>query len=181
MPSPQASRRNLTKVVRLRGYDERSIIKDLIRQWALSPTLKCQLKTQAAFARRLGVSQQYVSKIAKWTLWRYFRSEIRETHWQSTTLEELDKARERRLDFYSAPEPQQQEPESIDPDFLEEGESSEETFAPEPRREYIPPEETHTVAEWEGPVGAPRVDLMEELRRELRRPTTIRFRIPGFF
>jgi hypothetical protein len=176
MPSPQASRRNLAKVRCLREYDEGLIIKDLIWQWVFLPTLKKQFKSQAAFARRLGVSQQYVSKVAKWTLWRYFHSEIRETYWQSTTLEEFDRARQRRLDSCYAPEPPEQEADTSDfeqtetgPDLSEESESNEETFA-SPRREQFWPGEMHTVAEW------------EEIRKYGRRPRqTIRFRIPGCF
>jgi hypothetical protein len=86
-------------------HSESLIIKDLIRQWVLLSALKGQFKTQCGLAQRLRVSQQYVSKIAKWALWHCLHNETGRTDWQRTTLEELDKARERRLGFDFHPEP----------------------------------------------------------------------------
>ena len=61
MPSPEASRRNLTKVKRLRSASESLIIKRLIWQSVVqSPN-----PTQREMGRQLGVSQPYVCKVVK--------------------------------------------------------------------------------------------------------------------
>jgi len=65
MPSPEASRRNLLKVRRVRWCNESQIIKRLIWQRLVASEKSREAKTQCEWARELGVSQQYVSQVAR--------------------------------------------------------------------------------------------------------------------
>lgn len=95
MPSPEASRRNLAKVKRLRWYNESQITKRLIWQWAMEPKGKRQPKTQSQWARELGVCQQYVSKVERRWVKEGFDFMLRLP--EAVTLNDLRKVRELRL------------------------------------------------------------------------------------
>jgi transcriptional regulator with XRE-family HTH domain len=170
------------RVWRPRWPNESQIIKHLIWQRVFQPE-KYRPQTQREWARELGVTQQYVSKIESRLKEGMYRLVCQGT---DATLDELRKARGVRLSRSDSPESETAERQSLPP---EEGTSSDPQFETSPPQPYVAPAEMHAVAGWEGPkqlepgpVGAPRLDLMEELRKELRRrPTTIRFRIPGCF
>jgi hypothetical protein len=95
MPSPEASRRNLEKVRRVRWYNESQIIKRLILQRLLAPEESREAKSQRRWARELGVTQQYVSKVERrWVKEGFdFMLQLPEV----VTLNDLRRVRELRL------------------------------------------------------------------------------------
>ena len=97
MPSPEASRRNLAKVERPRWYTESQIIKRLIWRWAMLSRKKRQPMTQRAWARTLGVTQQYVSKVER--RWVVEGMDTLISAGSRETLDDLHEAIERRLRF----------------------------------------------------------------------------------
>jgi hypothetical protein len=95
MPSPEASRRNLEKVRRVRWYNESQIIKRLIWQRLLAPEESREAKSQHQWARELGVTQQYVSIVERrWVKEGFdFMLQVAEV----VTLNDLRRVRELRL------------------------------------------------------------------------------------
>src|SRR5215471_11052793 len=91
MPSPEASRKNLAKVRRLRPAQESLIVKRLVWQWVLRTGPK---PTQRQLAGALGVSQPYIRKVAR--KWGTEGMSAMLANSQRVTLEDLAKARERR-------------------------------------------------------------------------------------
>jgi len=167
MPSPQASRRNLAKVKRVRWHNESQVIKQLIWQRVFQPE-KRQPQTQTEWARELGVTQQYVSKIERrWKEGMY--SLVRQG--TDATLDELRRARGVRLSHQDFP---------VSETAAGQGLAAEVQTSSTPPLEsnlplhYVPPAEMHTVAEWQ--------EIRKYGRHEYqRRRQAILFRIPGFF
>src|SRR5215472_14671635 len=91
MPSPEASRRNLAKVRRLRSAQESLIVKRFVWQWVLQTGPK---PTQRQLARELGVRQTYVREVAG--RWGKEGMPVMLGNPQRVTFEDLAKARARR-------------------------------------------------------------------------------------
>jgi hypothetical protein len=95
MPSPEASRRNLSKVKRVRWYNESQIIKRLIWQRLVEAGGQRYAATQREWANQLGVAQQYVSKIERRFVREGFDFMLRLPG--TVTLNDLHRVRELRF------------------------------------------------------------------------------------
>ena len=82
---------------RLRWYNESQIIKRLIWRWGMPPRKKRQPMTQRAWARTLGVTQQYVSKVER--RWVVEGMDTLISAGSRETLDDLQEAIERRRRF----------------------------------------------------------------------------------
>jgi hypothetical protein len=98
MPSPEASRRNLaayySRVPRLRSQDESILIWRLTLKWWTRDERRPP--KQREWAAQLGVTQQYVSKMARRFKREWLELARRWNGWQTVTLDDLRRARERR-------------------------------------------------------------------------------------
>jgi hypothetical protein len=152
-------------VKRLRRHNESQIIKHLIWQRVFQSE-KYQPQTQREWARELGVTQQYVSKIGRrWKEGMYCL--VRQG--TDATLDELRGARNARLsnaDSWGS--------ESAEGQELPKETGSNPPFETSPPPQTYIPAEMHTVAEWQ--------EIEKYGRHEYRRRRqAICFRIPGLY
>ena len=99
MPTPESSRRNLSKVVRTRSAEESLRIQQRIEDWELTGEAERRPKTQAALARELGVSQQYVAKIAKRVKQPWLGRQFDSLDRRPVASAAVPEANKRRVDF----------------------------------------------------------------------------------
>ncbi len=99
MPSPEASRRNLTiywsRVGRPRSRDESILHWWLTLRWWTQDEPR-EPRTEAEWAALLGVSQPYISKMVSRFKLEWLELASKWTGWQDATLDDLRRARERR-------------------------------------------------------------------------------------
>jgi hypothetical protein len=99
MPSPASSRRNLdrywNRVGRPRSGEESALIWRLTLQWWINDPHNP--RTQHEWAKKIGVSQPYVSKMLRWFRGKWLDLTMKWKGWQEVTLNDLAEARDVRI------------------------------------------------------------------------------------